>query len=69
MLVWIVCYKPADQCFPGCGVWGSEDFESKYKNLRGETRAHWVPIHEENKKFKTKTYKIIPIFPPPIVSD
>ena len=49
MLVWLVCYKPADQCFPGCGVWVTVDFESKYKNLWGETRAHGVPIHEENK--------------------
>ena len=50
MLVWIVCYKPAGQCFLGCGVWGSVDFYSKYKILWGVTRAHGVPIHEEEKK-------------------
>ena len=50
MLVWLVCYKPAGQCFPGCGVWGTVDFDSKYKMLRGETRAHGVPIHDEEKK-------------------
>ena len=48
-LVWIVCYKPAGQSFPGCGVWGSVDFDSKYKILWGETRAHGLPIHEEKK--------------------
>jgi len=37
--------------------------------LLGETRAHEVPIHEEKKKFKTRIYIIIPIFPPPIKSD
>jgi len=38
------------------------------KNTRfygGETRAHGVPIHERIKKFKTRIYIIIPIFPPP----
>ena len=43
------------------------DFDSKYKIVWGETRAHRVPIHEEEKKFKTKIYIIIPIFPPPII--
>jgi len=50
-------------------VWVSVDFDSKYKILRGETRAHGVPIHEEEKKFKTRIYIIIPIFTPPTVSD
>jgi len=70
-LVWLVCYKPAGQCFPGCGVWGTVDFYSKYKILWGETRAHGVPLHEERKKVQNKDlpYIIIPIFPPPIVSD
>jgi len=45
------------------------DFDSKYKILWGETRAHRVPIHEEENKFKTKIYIIIPIFPPPIIPD
>ena len=67
-LVWIVCYKPG-QSFSGCRVWGSVDFDSKYKILLGETRAHGEPIHEEEKKFKTRIYIIIPIFPPPIISD
>jgi len=49
-------------------VWGPVDFESKYKMLRGETRAG-VPIHEEEKKLKTRIYKIILKFPPPIISD
>ena len=39
--------KPAGQFFPDCGVWVwvSVDFDSKDKILRGETRAHGVPIH------------------------
>ena len=45
-----VCYKPAGQCFPDCGVWVSVDFDSKYKILWGETRAHGVTIYEEEKK-------------------
>ena len=32
-LVGIVCYKTAGQCFSGCGVWGTVDFDSKYKIL------------------------------------
>ena len=68
-LFWPVCCKPAGQCFPDCGVWVSVDFDSKYKILWGETRAHGVPIHERIKKFKTRIYKIIPIFPPPKISD
>ena len=55
MLLWIVCYKPAGQCFPGCGVWGSVDFDSKYKILWGETRAHGEPIHEEKKSSKQES--------------
>ena len=51
-----VWYKPAGQCFPDCGVWVSVDFDSKYKILLGETRAHGVPIHEEEKKFETRIY-------------
>jgi len=34
-------------------VWGTVDFDLKNKILRGETRAQGVPIHEEEKKFKT----------------
>ena len=49
--------------------WVSVDFDSKYKILWGETRAHGVPIHKEEKKFKTRIFIIIPIFPPPIISD
>jgi len=47
----------------------SVDFYSKYKIILGETRAHGVPIHEEEKKFKTRIYIILPIFTPPAVSD
>jgi len=43
-------------------VWGTVDFDSKYKILRGETRAHGVPFHEEEKKVQNKNlqnyYKI-----------
>ena len=54
------------QCFPDYGVWVSVDFDSKYKILWGETRAHdVVPICEEEEKFKTRIYIIIPIFTPP----
>ena len=53
-LPWLVCNKPAGQCFPGCGVWDVEDFDSKYNILLGETRIHGVPIHEERKKFQNK---------------
>ena len=42
--LWLVCYKQTGQCFPDCGVWVSVDFDSKYKILWGETRAHRVPI-------------------------
>ena len=38
--------------FGGC--WVSVDFDTKYKILWGETRAHRLPIHEEEKKFKNK---------------
>jgi len=62
-------YKSAGQCFPDCGVWVSVDFDSKCKILCGETRAHGVPIHEEEKKFKTRIYIIVQIFTPPTVSD
>ena len=37
-------YNPTGQCFPGCGVWGTVDFDSKYKCLRGETRNHGATI-------------------------
>ena len=50
--------------FPGCGVWGTVDFDSKYKISRGEIRAH-----EEEKKFKTRTYIIVLKLPPPKISD
>ena len=53
-LSWLVCYKPAGQCLPGCGVWVIVDFDSKYNILLGETRAHGVPIHEERKKVQNK---------------
>jgi len=46
-------------------VGGSVDFDSKYKILSGQTRALGVPIHKRIKKFKTRIYIIIPIFPPP----
>ena len=68
-LLWPVCYKSTGQYFPDCGVRVSVDFDSKYKILWCETRAHEVPIHEEEKNFKTRIYIIIPIFPPPVVSD
>jgi len=51
------------------GCWVSVDFDSKYKFLLGETRAHGEPIHEEEKKFQTRIYIIVPIFTPPKVSD
>jgi len=44
MLHWLVCNKPVGQSFPDFGVWVSADFDSKYKNLWGETRGHGVPI-------------------------
>jgi len=47
-------------------VWVIVDFDSKYNILLDETRAHGVPIHKEKKKFKTRIYIIIPIFPPPL---
>jgi len=50
-------------------VWGTVEFYSKYKILKAETRAHGVPIHEEEKKFKTRIFKIILKIPPPIISD
>jgi len=69
MLHWLVCYKPAGQSFPDFGVWVSVDFDSKYKIVWGETRDHRIPILEEIKKLKKRIYIIIPIFPPPILSD
>ena len=42
------------QFFPDCGVWVSVDFDSEYKILWGETRAHGVPIHEEEEKVPNK---------------
>ena len=48
------CYKPAGQCFPDCGLWVSVDFDSKCKILWGETRAHGVPIHEEEEEKNSK---------------
>ena len=65
MLLCLVCYKPTSQCFPDCGVWVTEDFDSKYKILWGETRAHVEPIHEEEQKFKSRIYIILSIFPLP----
>ena len=59
--------KPAGQCFPDCGVWVSVDFDSKYKILWGKARAHGAP--DEEKKFHTRFYIIVPIFTPPTVSD
>ena len=50
-------------------MWGSVDFDAKFKILWGERRAPGVPIHERIKKFKTRIYIIIPIFSPPIISD
>jgi hypothetical protein len=46
-------------------VWVSVDFDSKSKILWIETRAHGVPIHEEEKNLKTRIYIIILKFPPP----
>jgi len=34
-LVWLVCYKPAGQCFPDCGVWGTVDFDKKIQDFMG----------------------------------
>jgi len=42
------------------------------KNTRfygGETWAHGLPIPEEEEKFKTRIYKIIPIITPLVISD
>jgi hypothetical protein len=61
MLHWLVCYKPAGQSFPDFGVWVSVDFDSKYKIVWGETRAHGVRFLFM--KRKTRIYIIIPIFP------
>jgi len=52
---------------PGCGVGGSVDFDSKYIILWGETRAHGATYSWQYKKFKTRIYRNIPIFPPPII--
>ena len=30
------------------GWWVTEDFDSQYKVVWGETRAHGLPIHEKN---------------------
>ena len=49
-------------------MWVSVDFDSKYKILWGETRAHGVPMHEEENKFKARIYIIVPIFTPPTVA-
>ena len=35
-------------------MWGTVDFVSKNKILRGETRAQGVPIHEEEEKVQNK---------------
>ena len=46
------CYHQTDACFHGWGNggwWVTVDFDSQYKILWGETRAHGVPIHEKNK--------------------
>ena len=51
---WLVCFEPTGQCFLDCGVWVSEDFDSEYKILWGETRDHEVPIHERRKKVQNK---------------
>ena len=69
MLHWLVCYKPAGQSFPDFGVWVSVDFDSKYKIVWGETIHHRIPILEEIKKLEKIIYIIIPIFPPPILSE
>ena len=61
-LPWLVCYKPAGQCFPGCGVWDIVDFDSKYKILLVETRAHGVPIHEKKQSSKQES-----AFPTPVI--
>jgi len=51
------------------GCWVSVDFDSKYKILLGETRAHGEPIHEEEKKFQTRIYIIVSLLKPLKVSD
>ena len=47
-------------CFPGYGVWVTVDFDSKYKILWGETRAHGVPFHEKKTSSNTRICIIIP---------
>ena len=64
-LPWLVYYKLAGQCFPGCGVGVIVDFDSKYNILLGETRAHGVPIHEERKKVQNKNLHIYSNFSTP----
>ena len=50
-LPWLVCYKPAGQCFIGWGVWVTVDFDSKYTILLSETRAHvWLELFNLNAK-------------------
>ena len=51
------------------GCWVSVDFDSKYKILWGKPWAYGVLIYERKKMFETRIYIIIPIFPPPIISD
>ena len=60
--VWIMHYLDQSatseqliHVFLVAGCWVSVDFDSKYKILWGETRAHRVPIHEEEKKFNEST--------------
>ena len=43
-------YKITGNCFPGCGVWVTVDFDSKYKFEGVKLVPMGVPIHEEEEK-------------------
>jgi len=46
-------------------VWVTENFESKYKILWGNLGPMGNLSMKKKKKFQTRIYIIIPIFPPP----
>ena len=64
-----VCYKLTESCFPCCGVLGYCRFWFKIQDFIGWNEGPWSTYSWRRKKFKTRIYIIIPIFPPPIISD
>ena len=56
--------------FRVAGCWVTVDFLFKIQDFMGvKLGPMGVPIHEEEKKFKTRIYINSPIFSPPIISD